>query len=265
MRKATLIVEGTVQGVGLRYRVQNEAQSRKINGYAKNLIDGTVEIVCEGKKKDLEGLVDAIRNFREPIIVKNIRAEYSKGRGEFKTFTTEREGLEKSEGDTSFGMEALSRKMDIMIDELKKGFHTGAVYLEAMLGKQDQMLDKQDQMLDKQDETIAEIRKIGEKQDETISEIRKIGEKQDQMLDKQDQMLGKQDQMLDKQDQMLGKQDQMLGKQDQMLGKQDQMLGKQDETVGEIRKMNSNISDAVDAGFRKLEGYAAKSKSRIDA
>ena len=223
MRKATLIVEGTVQGVGLRYRVQNEAQSRKINGYAKNLIDGTVEIVCEGKKKDLEGLVDAIRNFREPIIVKNIRAEYSKGRGEFKTFTTEREGLEKSEGDTSFGMEALSRKMDIMIDELKKGFHTGAVYLEAMLGKQDQMLDKQDQML------------------------------------------GKQDQMLDKQDQMLGKQDQMLGKQDQMLGKQDQMLGKQDETVGEIRKMNSNISDAVDAGFRKLEGYAAKSKSRIDA
>lgn len=40
----------------MRYFVVDEAEERDITGYVKNLKNGTVEIVCEGKKDDIGGL-----------------------------------------------------------------------------------------------------------------------------------------------------------------------------------------------------------------
>jgi acylphosphatase len=49
-------VTGRVQGVGYRYFALMEAQAAGVAGYAKNLPDGSVEVVAEGA-------ADAVRDF----------------------------------------------------------------------------------------------------------------------------------------------------------------------------------------------------------
>ncbi|MBF0539446.1 MAG: acylphosphatase [Nitrospirae bacterium] len=52
-RKAHLRIEGRVQGVGFRYFVRDIAMRHRINGWVRNLYDGTVEAVFEGDGKDV--------------------------------------------------------------------------------------------------------------------------------------------------------------------------------------------------------------------
>ncbi len=49
-----LIVEGNIQMVGYRAFIKNIAVSLGIRGFVINLPSGTVEIFCEGEKKNLE-------------------------------------------------------------------------------------------------------------------------------------------------------------------------------------------------------------------
>ncbi len=51
-----LKINGRVQGVGFRYWVKVQAQKLKINGYAKNLEDGSVEILASGNKAKIKEL-----------------------------------------------------------------------------------------------------------------------------------------------------------------------------------------------------------------
>jgi len=52
-----LIVHGRVQGVGFRYTLARQAQSRGVVGSAANRPDGTVEVVLEGEPEAVESLV----------------------------------------------------------------------------------------------------------------------------------------------------------------------------------------------------------------
>ncbi len=54
-------VFGLVQGVGFRYFVRVNALKLNLEGYAKNLPDGSVEVVAEGEEKDLMGLLDLLK------------------------------------------------------------------------------------------------------------------------------------------------------------------------------------------------------------
>jgi acylphosphatase len=56
----TVIVHGTVQGVGFRFFVRNKAISLKITGWARNLSDRTVEIEAQGEVSNLEQLLHLI-------------------------------------------------------------------------------------------------------------------------------------------------------------------------------------------------------------
>jgi acylphosphatase len=56
----TVIVHGTVQGVGFRFFVRNKAISLKITGWVRNLSDGTVEIEAQGQVSNLEQLLHFI-------------------------------------------------------------------------------------------------------------------------------------------------------------------------------------------------------------
>lgn len=47
------IISGRVQGVGFRYYVYEKAKSLLLDGYARNLWDGTVEVVAEGPKDNV--------------------------------------------------------------------------------------------------------------------------------------------------------------------------------------------------------------------
>lgn len=55
MFRARFVVYGSVQGVGYRSFVKRTAIMAKLNGYVKNMLDGTVEVVAEAStKKELE-------------------------------------------------------------------------------------------------------------------------------------------------------------------------------------------------------------------
>lgn len=54
-------VKGHVQGVGFRYFVYSVAEKLKVNGYAKNLYDGSVEVLAEGEKERLMQLYDSLK------------------------------------------------------------------------------------------------------------------------------------------------------------------------------------------------------------
>lgn len=65
------VLYGLVQGVGYRYFAYRTAEKYGIVGYAKNIIDGTVEIVAEGSNEQLE-------QFKKEIISGPSRSRLSK-------------------------------------------------------------------------------------------------------------------------------------------------------------------------------------------
>lgn len=57
MIRRRLTIHGLVQGVGFRYSLARQAQSRGVSGSAANRPDGTVEVVLEGEPDAVESLV----------------------------------------------------------------------------------------------------------------------------------------------------------------------------------------------------------------
>ncbi|HEU0091177.1 MAG TPA: acylphosphatase, partial [Vicinamibacteria bacterium] len=55
------LVRGRVQGVGYRYFVMREANGLGVSGFARNLPDGSVEVVAEGPDDVLARFEDRLR------------------------------------------------------------------------------------------------------------------------------------------------------------------------------------------------------------
>jgi acylphosphatase len=55
------IVRGRVQGVGYRYFAKNAAEKLGLRGYARNLDDGTVEVVAIGPAAAIEDLLGSLQ------------------------------------------------------------------------------------------------------------------------------------------------------------------------------------------------------------
>lgn len=55
------VVRGRVQGVGFRWFVWREAERLGLGGFARNLGDGTVEVVSQGPDEALDRLEAALR------------------------------------------------------------------------------------------------------------------------------------------------------------------------------------------------------------
>lgn len=56
MKCTRMIVSGRVQGVWFRATTRDSARKLGVNGYVRNLPDGTVEIVAQGEESQLEAL-----------------------------------------------------------------------------------------------------------------------------------------------------------------------------------------------------------------
>jgi acylphosphatase len=52
---------GRVQGVGFRYTARSIARQFAVTGYVKNLPDGGVELVVEGRAEEIRAMLHAIR------------------------------------------------------------------------------------------------------------------------------------------------------------------------------------------------------------
>ncbi|HEY6157785.1 MAG TPA: acylphosphatase [Gemmatimonadales bacterium] len=55
------LVYGRVQGVGFRWFVLREAERRGLRGFARNLRDGSVEVIAAGTPQALEELAHALQ------------------------------------------------------------------------------------------------------------------------------------------------------------------------------------------------------------
>ena len=56
------VFHGKVQGVGFRYTTQYEAKKLGLTGYAKNLDDGSVEVVACGEEGQVEKLMQWLKS-----------------------------------------------------------------------------------------------------------------------------------------------------------------------------------------------------------
>ena len=54
-------IKGRVQGVGFRQFVKDKARDFDINGWVKNMPDGSVYVKAEGNEKDMEPFVDHLK------------------------------------------------------------------------------------------------------------------------------------------------------------------------------------------------------------
>jgi acylphosphatase len=82
------IVRGHVQGVGFRWWTRHRAAELGLAGYARNLPDGTVEVVAEGPRAACERLLDLLRSAQTPGRVERVAERWESGTGAFTDFAT---------------------------------------------------------------------------------------------------------------------------------------------------------------------------------
>lgn len=81
MERLHAIVRGDVQGVGFRYFVQRRADQLGLRGWVRNNDDGTVEVVAEGGRSDLEQLKHALEEGPRMAHVDHVEAQWSTATG----------------------------------------------------------------------------------------------------------------------------------------------------------------------------------------
>ena len=90
-KRAEIIVHGRVQKAGFRDYIDEVAFNLDLNGYVKNLDDGTVQIICEGEEGNIKELLEKINITQYPIRVEKIDVAYKKPTDEYKAFDVVRE------------------------------------------------------------------------------------------------------------------------------------------------------------------------------
>ena len=85
LERRRVIFQGHVQGVGFRYNTRSTAVNYPIDGFVRNLPDGTVELVAEGQTKDIDRFVEAIVARMDQNIA-NFSEEVLDANGEFAGF-----------------------------------------------------------------------------------------------------------------------------------------------------------------------------------
>lgn len=89
MENRTVIYSGRVQGVGFRFTVSNIAERFSVTGYVRNMVNGTVELVCEGAASELDAFLDTIQRERAQYI-REFTVELDHATGEFNDFQVKR-------------------------------------------------------------------------------------------------------------------------------------------------------------------------------
>ncbi|MFW5736683.1 MAG: acylphosphatase [Halanaerobium sp.] len=56
-----IFISGRVQGVGFRAFTRSQAAVLDIKGWVKNLRDGRVEVIIQGKKQNVEKMIDHLK------------------------------------------------------------------------------------------------------------------------------------------------------------------------------------------------------------
>ncbi|PSF38149.1 acylphosphatase [Aphanothece hegewaldii CCALA 016] len=79
--QAHVFISGKVQGVGYRYYTSRQAQTLKLSGWVKNLPDGRVEAVFEGKSQAIDKMVKWCYGGSPNAIVTDVAIEMKPSEG----------------------------------------------------------------------------------------------------------------------------------------------------------------------------------------
>lgn len=87
MERVVIKVYGLVQGVLFRFETQRLAQKLGLRGWVRNEPDGTVLIITEGERENLEKLIDWAHHGPPTAQVEKVEVTWQKPKGEFKNFS----------------------------------------------------------------------------------------------------------------------------------------------------------------------------------
>jgi acylphosphatase len=88
-QRREIYFSGWVQGVGFRYTTRDIAARFDVRGYVKNLADGRVLVVVEGRQETVESFVQTIDSAMRRYI-RGSEQRVSAATGEFTTFEIRR-------------------------------------------------------------------------------------------------------------------------------------------------------------------------------
>ena len=80
------MITGTVQGVFFRDFTVKSAKKLDLTGWVRNLKDGRVETMVEGKREDIELLIKSLWTGPTGSNVKDMKISWEKHKGAFKDF-----------------------------------------------------------------------------------------------------------------------------------------------------------------------------------
>jgi len=88
--RATVRIRGFVQGVNFRYFTRRTALEHRLTGWVRNLSNGDVEAVFEGKESDVRKMIDWCHGGPSAARVDEILIDWEDYRGEFSEFEVRR-------------------------------------------------------------------------------------------------------------------------------------------------------------------------------
>jgi acylphosphatase len=74
--KATVKIKGDVQGVGFRHFTVQNAKRLEVNGDVENQMDGSVKVIAEGPKQQVEALIDVLKEGPHAAHVNDIDVQF---------------------------------------------------------------------------------------------------------------------------------------------------------------------------------------------
>ena len=169
MKQAKIIVSGHVQDVGFRMSVEENARECDLVGYVKNLTDGTVEIVCEGRVEDIKRLLSRIKVINSYAIVKNVRTEFGKATGKFEQFNVKYGDMATE----TFKILKLGTKHAMQTNSSISRIETRLDGVDKTLGSMDKTLGSMDKTLGSMDKTLGSMDKTLGSMDKTLGSMDK--------------------------------------------------------------------------------------------
>ena len=217
-------MKGRVQRAGYRDTIDRFAYEHDLTGFVQNLEDGTVEIVCEGDKTEIEKFIEEIEIVKYPIKVTDVIVEYSEATGEFEYFDIVRE-----EDFTK----AVYERMDIAAEYL------GNIYSETK-----KVHDVTNKVYEETKIVGTKVDEVGTKVDEGFADVKvELGGKLDNISEKMDRSITHTEKFHNETVEKFDYLDVKYGEFSNTLNK---LLNKFDVLEGDIREMKDAFIKLVD-------------------
>jgi|UniRef100_A0A7C3SHZ0 acylphosphatase len=86
LARARVLISGRVQGVFYRAHTRDQARARGLKGWVRNLPDGRVAALFEGKRAAIEDMINWCRLGPPYAAVDEVQVEWQPYQGEFEDF-----------------------------------------------------------------------------------------------------------------------------------------------------------------------------------